>query len=57
MRSFWKYLADLERRETRRYIEMFYILMMRPLIAKVALLPPARLLDAWSSLSVCWMAS
>ncbi|EIE18920.1 sucrose synthase [Coccomyxa subellipsoidea C-169] len=33
--SFWKYVSDLERRETRRYLQMFYILMMRPLIAKV----------------------
>lgn len=35
MHSFWKYVSDLERRETRRYLQMFYILMMRPLIAKV----------------------
>lgn len=33
--SFWKYVSDLERRETKRYLQMFYILMMRPLIAKV----------------------
>ena len=35
LHSFWKYVSDLERRETRRYLQMFYILMMRPLIAKV----------------------
>ena len=35
MRSFWKFVSKLDRRETRRYLQMFYTLMMRPLIAKV----------------------
>ena len=38
--SFWKFVSNLDRRETRRYLQMFYTLMMRPLIAKVLLLPP-----------------
>lgn len=33
-RSFWKYVKKLDRREARRYLEMFYILLLRPLIAK-----------------------
>ncbi|CAL5226213.1 g9052 [Coccomyxa viridis] len=33
--SFWKFVSKLDRRETRRYLQMFYTLMMRPLIAKV----------------------
>ena len=37
--SFWKYLANLDRRETRLYLQMFYILMMRPLIAKASAPP------------------
>ena len=36
--SFWKFVSNLDRRETRRYLQMFYTLMMRPLIAKVLLL-------------------
>lgn len=35
LRSFWRHVSNLERRETRRYLQMFYCLMMRPLIAKV----------------------
>ncbi|VAI05840.1 unnamed protein product [Triticum turgidum subsp. durum] len=29
--GFWKYVSKLERRETRRYLEMFYILKLREL--------------------------
>jgi sucrose synthase len=29
--GFWKYVTDLERAETRRYLEMFYALQFRPL--------------------------
>ena len=29
--GFWKYVTDLEREETRRYLEMFYSLQFRPL--------------------------
>jgi len=29
--GFWRYVSDLERMETRRYIEMFYSLQYRPL--------------------------
>lgn len=28
--GFWKYITDIERRETRRYLEMFYGLQFRP---------------------------
>lgn len=34
--GFWKYVTNLERDETRRYLEMFYGLQYRPLAAKVA---------------------
>lgn len=30
--GFWKYASKLERRETRRYLEMFYILKFRDLV-------------------------
>ena len=40
--SFWKFVSKLDRRETRRYLQMFYTLMMRPLIAKVMLLAVQR---------------
>ncbi|XP_028794903.1 sucrose synthase 2-like [Neltuma alba] len=33
--SFWKYVSKLERRETRRYLEMFYILKFRDLASSV----------------------
>ncbi|PWA49588.1 sucrose synthase/cyanobacteria [Artemisia annua] len=36
--SFWKYVSKLERRETRRYLEMFYILKFRELVKSV---PPS----------------
>jgi sucrose synthase len=29
--GFWKYITNIERQETRRYLEMFYGLMFRPL--------------------------
>ena len=32
--GFWKYISNIEREETRRYLEMFYLLMYRPLAAK-----------------------
>ncbi|KAK2457147.1 Sucrose synthase 2 [Trifolium repens] len=35
--SFWKYVSKLERRETRRYLEMFYILKYRDLAKSVPL--------------------
>nr|XP_043610484.1 sucrose synthase 2-like [Erigeron canadensis] len=35
--SFWKYVSKLERRETRRYIEMFYMLKLRELMNSVPL--------------------
>ncbi|KAI3433440.1 hypothetical protein D9Q98_003254 [Chlorella vulgaris] len=34
--TFWKRVTSLESRETKRYLEMFYILQMRPLVAKMA---------------------
>ncbi|GAB2281644.1 Sucrose synthase 2 [Dionaea muscipula] len=33
--GFWKYVSKLERRETRRYLEMFYILKYRDLVKSV----------------------
>lgn len=30
--GFWKLVSKLERRETRRYLEMFYILKFRELV-------------------------
>ncbi|KAK2965202.1 hypothetical protein RJ640_019957 [Escallonia rubra] len=33
--SFWKYVSKLERREMRRYLEMFYILKFRDLVKSV----------------------
>ena len=33
--GFWKYATNLERAETRRYLEMFYGLQYRPLAAQV----------------------
>ncbi|GJR13333.1 sucrose synthase 2 [Tanacetum coccineum] len=35
--SFWKYVSKLERREIRRYLEMFYILKFRELVKSVPL--------------------
>ncbi|GFZ13749.1 sucrose synthase 3 [Actinidia rufa] len=35
--GFWKYVSKLERRETRRYLEMFYILKYRDLVKSVPL--------------------
>jgi len=35
--GFWKYVSKLERRETRRYLEMFYILKFRGLAKSVPL--------------------
>lgn len=34
--GFWKYVTNLERDETRRYLEMFYGLMFRPLAKTMA---------------------
>ena len=33
--GFWKYITNIEREETRRYLEMFYGLMYRPLAEKL----------------------
>jgi sucrose synthase len=33
--GFWKYVTNLERAETRRYLEMFYGLQLRPLAAQM----------------------
>lgn len=35
--GFWKYVSNLERRETRRYLEMFYALKLRSLFDTVPL--------------------
>lgn len=32
--GFWKYVSNLERRETRRYLEMFYALKYRNLVSQ-----------------------
>ena len=31
--GFWKHVSKLERRETRRYLEMFYILKLKDLVS------------------------
>lgn len=31
--GFWKYVSNLDRRETRRYLEMFYALKYRNLVS------------------------
>jgi sucrose synthase len=33
--GFWRYVSDLERMETKRYLEMFYDLQFRPLAKKL----------------------
>ncbi len=33
--GFWKYVTNLERDETRRYLEMFYALQFRPLARNI----------------------
>jgi sucrose synthase len=33
--GFWKYVTNLDRDETRRYLEMFYGLQFRPLAESV----------------------
>ena len=33
--GFWKFVTDLERTETRRYLQMFYGLQFRPLAARI----------------------
>ncbi|KAI4317544.1 hypothetical protein L6164_025407 [Bauhinia variegata] len=35
--GFWKHVSKLERRETRRYLEMFYILKFRDLVKSIPL--------------------
>lgn len=35
--SFWKHVSNLERSETKRYLEMLYVLRLRPLIKEVPL--------------------
>ncbi len=34
--GFWRYVSDLERRETQRYLEMLYALQFRPLAAAIS---------------------
>jgi sucrose synthase len=33
--GFWKYISNIEREETRRYLEMFYGLMYKPLAQRL----------------------
>ncbi len=33
--GFWKYITNIQRQETRRYLEMFYGLLFRPLAARL----------------------
>ncbi|KAK9868248.1 hypothetical protein WJX84_008916, partial [Apatococcus fuscideae] len=40
--TFWKYVSHQDRREVRRYLEMFYSLKLRPLIAQVPRAPEER---------------
>jgi sucrose synthase len=39
--GFWKYVTNLERSETRRYLEMFYALQYRPLARQIGARPEA----------------
>lgn len=36
--GFWKYVSNLDRRETKRYLEMFYALKYRNLVSGSAFL-------------------
>jgi hypothetical protein len=36
--GFWKYVSKLHRQETRRYLEMFYILKFRELVCTSVLI-------------------
>lgn len=48
--GFWKYVSNLDRRETRRYLEMFYALKYRKLVSISSFTPfPNRLLK-WMTL-------
>jgi sucrose synthase len=40
--GFWKFITNIEREETRRYLEMFYALMYRPLAQSVTPRPVPR---------------
>jgi sucrose synthase len=40
--GFWKYISNIEREEMRRYLEMFYGLMFKPLAEKLANGKPAK---------------
>lgn len=33
--SFWKQVADVERKETKRYLEALYVLKLRPMMMAV----------------------
>ena len=33
--GFWKFMSNIERQETRRYLEMLYALMYRPLADRI----------------------
>ncbi|RZS04809.1 hypothetical protein BHM03_00035198 [Ensete ventricosum] len=44
--GFWKYVSKLERRETRRYLEMFYILKFRDLWSQSSPLEEAKAFEA-----------
>ena len=35
--SFWKYVSNLDKADTRRYLEMLYVTKMRPLIEQASL--------------------
>ncbi|KAI3514679.1 hypothetical protein L1887_13288 [Cichorium endivia] len=48
--SFWKYVSKLDRRETRRYLEMFYILKFRDLVKSVPLAVDDEPLDGTTQL-------
>lgn len=45
--GFWKLVSKLERRETRRYLEMFYILKFRELVSAFLLIFSYNQLYMW----------
>lgn len=49
--SFWRYMDRLERKSAKRYLEMFYLLKLRPLMQQVPLACDSAERDCYVSLS------
>ena len=50
--GFWKFVSNLERRETKRYLEMFYTLKYRDLVSS-----HKKIASSFLSLSLIFMVS